>query len=171
MRICPLWAETVRELEDLRRAQGLLPHSTERGFRNHRGEPLTRVGVRHLLSKHARSGSATVATLKTKRVHSHVSRLTTATFLLQSSVALVTIQSLAGPRPLRHQLPLHGRGSGDNTGRRGEGPIARRDLSRWQHGSPTQRARTCSKLSRLTQSLRHVELDRLISRMVKDLRA
>jgi site-specific recombinase XerD len=72
------------------------PESTQPLFRNHRGEPLTRFGVRYLLRKYAREAQSTATTLNTKRVHPHVLRHTTAVHLLQAGVDLVTISHWLG---------------------------------------------------------------------------
>jgi integrase len=60
-------------------------------FRNHRGEPLSRFGVRYLLRKYTKHATTIVKTLAAKRVHPHVIRHTTAVHLLQAGVDLVTI--------------------------------------------------------------------------------
>jgi len=52
-RICPLWPQTVEMLRRLLVDQRLDQASTEQIFRNHRGQPLTRFGVRYLLRKYA----------------------------------------------------------------------------------------------------------------------
>lgn len=94
-RLCPLWPQTVQALHTLLREHGDQP-ATERLFRNRRGQPLTRFGVRYLLQKHARTASVAAQSLHTKRVHPHLMRHTTATHLLQAGVDLVTISHWLG---------------------------------------------------------------------------
>jgi site-specific recombinase XerD len=65
-------------------------------FRNRRGEPLTRFGVRYLLRKCAGAAASAAPTLKRKRIHPHVLRHTTAVHLLQAGVDLVTISHWLG---------------------------------------------------------------------------
>jgi integrase/recombinase XerD len=95
-RLCPLWPRTVKILRALLAERGLEPASTTPLFRNHRGEPLTRFGVRYLLRKYARAATSIVTTLDAKRVHPHVLRHTTAVHLLQAGVDLVTISHWLG---------------------------------------------------------------------------
>lgn len=95
-RICPLWARTVKILRALFEERGIEPTSTQQLFRNRRGEPLTRFGVRYLLRKYANDARAVVTTLDAKRVHPHVIRHTTAVHLLQAGVDLVTISHWLG---------------------------------------------------------------------------
>ncbi|MGH9884189.1 MAG: site-specific integrase [bacterium] len=90
-RICPLWPRTVKVLRAFLVERGLEPTSTQQLFRNRRGEPLTRFGVRYLLRKYTEDASTVVETLAAKRVHPHVVRHTTAVHLLQAGVDLVTI--------------------------------------------------------------------------------
>jgi site-specific recombinase XerD len=47
-RICPLWPQTVQILGALLSEHGIDPAAATPLFRNHRGEPLTRFGVRYL---------------------------------------------------------------------------------------------------------------------------
>ncbi len=95
-RLCPLWLQTVESLRALLGENGVDPTDTDRLFRNHRGAPLTRFGVRYLLQKHAQSARSVAKTLKAKRVHPHVLRHTTAVHLLQAGVDLVTISHWLG---------------------------------------------------------------------------
>lgn len=90
-RICPLWPRTVKVLRAFVTERGVEPTSTQQLFRNRRGEPLTRFGVRYLLRKYTGRAAAVVKTLAAKRVHPHVVRHTTAVHLLQAGVDLVTI--------------------------------------------------------------------------------
>ena len=90
-RHCPLWQGTAALLRELIRTRGLDPADTQPLFRNHRGQPLTRFGVRYILSKHADSAASSAPTLAAKRVHPHVLRHTAASHFLQAGVDLVTI--------------------------------------------------------------------------------
>jgi site-specific recombinase XerD len=95
-RLCPLWPQTVKILRALLNERGVDPASMEQLFRNRRGEPLTRFGVRYLLRKYAQTAAETASTLDKKRVHPHVLRHTTAVHLLQAGVDLVTISHRLG---------------------------------------------------------------------------
>jgi site-specific recombinase XerD len=86
----------VKVLRALIAEQDLESASTAQLFRNHRGEPLTRFGLRYLLRKHAKTASSSATTITGKRVHPHVLRHTTAVHLLQAGVDLVTISHWLG---------------------------------------------------------------------------
>jgi len=94
-RVCPLWPETADALRALLRA---VPPATETipMIRNHRGEPMTRFGVRHLLRRYAERARAVAPTLGTKRVHPHTYRHAAAVHLLRAGVDLVTISHWLG---------------------------------------------------------------------------
>lgn len=95
-RLCPLWPRTVKVLRALLDEGHLESRSTAQIFRNRRGEPLTRFGVRYLLRKCAGAAASAVPTLERKRIHPHVLRHTTAVHLLQAGVDLVTISHWLG---------------------------------------------------------------------------
>lgn len=95
-RVCPLWPQTADVLRTLLREAGDKLEATQPLFRNHRGEPLTRFGVRYLLRKYADRGAHSVPTLTSKRIHPHTLRHTTAVHLLQAGVDLVTISHWLG---------------------------------------------------------------------------
>lgn len=61
--MCPLWPQTVEVLQELLGEQGVDPTDTEPLFRNHRGKPLTRFGVRYLLRKYADNARSVAKTL------------------------------------------------------------------------------------------------------------
>jgi site-specific recombinase XerD len=63
---------------------------------NHRGEPLTRFGVRYILSKYCAQARAAMPALATKRLHPHSLRHSTAVHLLRSGVDIVTISQWLG---------------------------------------------------------------------------
>jgi integrase/recombinase XerD len=94
-RLCPLWAETVAAL---RRLPGTTPGSAAMTplFQNHRGEPLTRFGVRDILRRYAARARARAPSLATKRVHPHTYRHAAAVHLLRAGVDLVTISHWLG---------------------------------------------------------------------------
>jgi len=94
-RLCPLWPETVNAL----RALLGTPTSTADAlpvFRNHRGEPMTRFGVRYLLRRYAQRARTAAPTLAAKRVHPHTARHSAAVHLLRAGVDLVTISHWLG---------------------------------------------------------------------------
>ena len=95
-RFCPLWPQTATVLRALVAEAGLTNKSTERLFRNRRGEPLTRFGVRYILRAHALRAQESVPSLARKRVHPHTMRHTAAVHLLQAGVDMVSISHWLG---------------------------------------------------------------------------
>ncbi len=98
VRTCPLWPVTVQCLRaHLERLSSRDPHAPRPAlFTNHNGTPLTRFGVRYLLRKYVTASSATVATLRGKRLRRHSLRHTTALSLLKSGVDFATISQWLG---------------------------------------------------------------------------
>lgn len=95
-RFCPLWPRTAKVLRAFMTNAGIDPGAASQLFRNHRGDPLTRFGVRYILRKYARVASSSVTTLAKKRIHPHVVRHTTAVHLLQAGVDMITISHWLG---------------------------------------------------------------------------
>lgn len=95
-RICPLWPETARLLEQHIADTALDPQKPQALFRNHRGTPLTRFGARLILQRHVKRASAILPALKRKRIHPHSLRHGTAVHLLKSGVDLSTIAHWLG---------------------------------------------------------------------------
>jgi site-specific recombinase XerD len=95
-RRCPLWAETAKALRDHLREGKVAAHEPRSVFLNRRGQPLTRFGVRWVLQKHVRRAALRVPSLKSKRLHPHSIRHSTAMHLLQSGIDLSTIANWLG---------------------------------------------------------------------------
>jgi integrase/recombinase XerD len=93
-RLCPLWPETVAALQAL--LSTLMEREVIPIFRNHRGEPMTRFGVRYLLRRYAEQAQSVTPTLGAKRVHPHTYRHSAAVHLLRAGVDLVTISHWLG---------------------------------------------------------------------------
>ena len=99
VRLCPVWPRTAKLLEALlatnRHSLGDDLAET-RLFRNRRGEPLSRFGVRFLLRKYLpkRIGGGAAAT--GKRIHPHSLRHTTAVYLLKAGIDFATISQWMG---------------------------------------------------------------------------
>jgi integrase/recombinase XerD len=88
-RLCPLWSETVESIRALLR---ITPGSDGLPiFRNHRGGPMTRFGIRYLLRRYAERARGSAPTIAAKRVHPHTCRHSAAVHLLRAGVDLVTI--------------------------------------------------------------------------------
>lgn len=98
IRTCPLWPATVQCLRThLERSSTHEPRAPGRPlFANRNGRPLTRFGVRYLLRKYVTATSATIGTLRGKRLHPHSLRHTTALSLLKSGVDFATISQWLG---------------------------------------------------------------------------
>jgi integrase/recombinase XerD len=95
-RRCPLWAETAKALRVHLREGKVAAHEPRSVFLNHRGQPLTRFGVRWILRKHVRRAALRVPSLKGKRLHPHSIRHSTAIHLLRSGIDLSTIANWLG---------------------------------------------------------------------------
>lgn len=95
-RTCPLFPRTAEVLRVLLVETGLDEHSSAPLFRNRRGQPLTRFGVRYLLRKYAALAASTAPGLARKRVHPHTMRHSSAVHLLQSGVDMVSISHWLG---------------------------------------------------------------------------
>ena len=95
-RICPLWPQTAQLLESLVIGQNQNSGASDRLFRNHRGQPLTRFGVRYILAKYCRQAGKTASTLVHKRLHPHIMRHSSAVHLLKAGVDIVTISQWLG---------------------------------------------------------------------------
>ena len=91
-RICPLWSETVAALRAIIRPD--TPDAPV--FHNARGGPLTRDGVAYVLSKYTTRASATMPSLRTRRVTPHVLRHSCAVALLQAGVDVSVIRDYLG---------------------------------------------------------------------------
>ena len=95
-RICPLWSETARLLQEHLTEQGLHPDRPDILFRNHLGTPLTRFGVRVILRRHVQQAAGRRPSLKHKRLHPHCVRHSTAVHLLRAGVDLSSIAHWLG---------------------------------------------------------------------------
>jgi integrase/recombinase XerD len=95
-RYCPLWPETAAVLRSFckQRQIELLPEAPL--FVNHREQPLSRFGVRYILSRCLDAASEAAPTLARKRLHPHSMRHSTAVALLKSGVDLSTISHMLG---------------------------------------------------------------------------
>jgi len=95
-RYCPLWSQTAAVLRSLCRQRNMNLRSEARVFLNHRNEPLTRFGIRHILAKCLENAYKDVPNLRKKRLHPHSIRHSTAVALLKSGVDLSTISHMLG---------------------------------------------------------------------------
>ena len=95
-RLCPLWPQTARLLQELLAECGLEAHSPQPLFRNHRGERLSRYGARYILAKYCKQASVSTPSLARKRLHPHSMRHSSAVHLLKAGVDLVTISHWLG---------------------------------------------------------------------------
>lgn len=97
-RICPIWRQTTLLLQKLISSNSIQCNGSPEApiFRNNRGLPLTRFGVRYLLKKYAHLASGKVTTLEEKHIHPHSIRHTTAMHLLKAGVDFSTISQWLG---------------------------------------------------------------------------
>jgi site-specific recombinase XerD len=95
-RYCPLWPQTATVLRAFCQQRNLDLRSDSRVFLNHRGQPLTRFGIRHILGRCLALACERAPNLRKKRLHPHSVRHSTAVALLKSGVDLSTISHLLG---------------------------------------------------------------------------
>src|SRR5215470_11830254 len=92
IRFCPLWASTARELQQLTRGQA----DDQRVFLSRYRKPLTRFGIRDIVTRHVCKLTAEHPELRKKRVGPHTIRHTAATHLLRAGVDINTIRDWLG---------------------------------------------------------------------------
>lgn len=97
-RTCPLWPATARLLRDLIAERGgfVDQSASPLVFTNARGAPLTRYGVRYLLRRYVHKASQVAPSLKSKQLHPHSIRHSTAVALLKAGVDFATISHWLG---------------------------------------------------------------------------
>jgi integrase/recombinase XerD len=95
-RYCPLWPQTAAVLRSFCRERNLDLRSESHVFLNHRGQPLSRFGIRYILARCLRLACKCAPNLCKKRLHPHSVRHSTAVALLKSGVDLSTISHLLG---------------------------------------------------------------------------
>ena len=84
MRICPLWQETARNLQEyILRRQPREPLSRQI-FLDAHGYPITRFGVRYVIGRYAAQACHACPSIKTKTITPHTIRHTTAMHLLRA---------------------------------------------------------------------------------------
>ncbi len=96
VRLCPLWPQTANILRGLCVDRELSVHASTPLFVNHRGEPLTRFGIRYILARQCERAQVSCPSLLHKRLHPHSMRHSTAIYLLKSGVDLVTVSHWLG---------------------------------------------------------------------------
>lgn len=95
-RYCPIWSQTASVLRTFCQTRGLEAQPDAHIFINHRGAPLSRFGIRHILGKCLQRARDDAPNLRKKRLHPHSMRHSTAVALLKSGVDLSTISHLLG---------------------------------------------------------------------------
>ena len=95
-RYCPLWPQTAKVLREFCLQRNLDLRSESHVFLNHRGQPLSRFGIRHILARCLSLACKRAPNLIKKRLHPHSVRHSTAVALLKSGVDLSTISHLLG---------------------------------------------------------------------------
>jgi integrase/recombinase XerD len=94
-RTCPIWTNTANLLRPLCERRTLHDDNGPL-FVNHRGQPLTRFGVRYLLRKYLAQAALASSTLRDKAIHPHSIRHTTAVHLLKAGVDFASISQWLG---------------------------------------------------------------------------
>jgi site-specific recombinase XerD len=95
-RICPIWPETATVLHEHLEERRIDIKQPVAVFTNHLGGPLTRFGVRYILTKYVRKASQVRPSLGKKRLHPHSVRHSTAVHLLKSGIDPASIARWLG---------------------------------------------------------------------------
>lgn len=83
-RMCPLWPETVKCLQDHIDERTPRDPNVRSLFLNATGAPISRFGIGHILAKHVEAAKKECASLRSKNVTPHTIRHTTAMHLLRA---------------------------------------------------------------------------------------
>jgi len=95
-RAVPLWPDTANLLKAYMAERGIGDDPSRTLFANARGEPLSRFGLGHIVSKRTAAAAGRCPSLLRKSVSPHTFRHTTAMHMLQSGVDLSVIKSWLG---------------------------------------------------------------------------
>jgi site-specific recombinase XerD len=95
-RVCPLWPQTALVLRQFMSRAGLDKNTTGAVFCNHRGERLTRFGIRYILGKYWRLAANNLPSLALKRLHPHSMRHSCSMHLLKSGADVASISHWLG---------------------------------------------------------------------------
>ena len=95
-RFCPLWPQTAQTLRAFSKERNLDLRSDAKIFLNHRGEGLTRFGIRYILAKYLARARSRVPSLAKKRLHPHSMRHSAAVAMLKSGVDISSISQWLG---------------------------------------------------------------------------
>jgi site-specific recombinase XerD len=95
-RICTLWNSTALLLKNLIEENNLEKNSTNYIFVNCRSEQLSRFGVRYILNKYYELASKVIPSLRSKKVHPHIFRHSTAMHMIQSKASIVDVGHVLG---------------------------------------------------------------------------
>jgi site-specific recombinase XerD len=95
-RCCPIWPQTAKLLRLLCKELQIDLRSEMRIFNNCRGEPLSRFGIRYILNNCLERAQDSIPNLRSKRLHPHSIRHSTAVALIKSGVDLSTISQWLG---------------------------------------------------------------------------
>jgi integrase/recombinase XerD len=95
-RYCPLWPQTGAVLQAFLQDRNLDWRSEAPVFLNHRDQPLTRFGIRYILTRCLDRACRAVPNLRKKRLHPHSMRHSMAMALLKSGVDLSAISHYLG---------------------------------------------------------------------------
>ncbi len=83
-RSCPLWPETVEALHDYLQHRTPKDPTAQQLFLNANGSPITRFGVRYIISQYASAAKSQCPSIAAKTVNPHTIRHTTAMHLLRA---------------------------------------------------------------------------------------
>jgi len=95
-RVCPIWPQTAQLLRRLCMEMKIDLSAEVSVFRNCQGAPLTRFGVRYILNNCLKHAQDSIPNLRSKRIHPHSMRHSTAVALIKSGVDLSTISQWLG---------------------------------------------------------------------------
>ncbi|TFH20610.1 MAG: integrase [Myxococcales bacterium] len=95
-RVCPLWAETAKQLRDLLHESPTADSADRPVFVSRSGQPLTRFGIYKLVRRHTRLLERTGSDGRPRHISPHVFRHTTAVHLLEAGVEINVIRGWLG---------------------------------------------------------------------------